>query len=244
MTISADLIPELLAEPPRPLIKAQAEIIFAEDQLLYHYRGSKGEHQYKVLSPAAVKQAFEHQEEDSGWLAPNTVRLGKSGDRQWIIQVHPPQKRTLTIITDSQFHPVDDKHITLTVPLPGFILFAIDARVYLWAIKSSFDPAMPLYQPPLPNASSSGLLCFGQNEKPLASPQTIERIWQTWWEGQFNSHQINGKSKQFDKDVREQLWKLSNSKRRSYPLSDLRPCTWKSCEAACHDILHRSSSYF
>ncbi|MGG6265373.1 hypothetical protein ACQ4M3_24670 [Leptolyngbya sp. AN03gr2] len=243
MTVSADLIPELLADPPRPLIKAQAEIIFAEDQLLYHYRGQRGEHQYKVISPAAIKLAFDHQEDDSGWLPPTTVRLGKVGDQQWIIQVYPPQRYTLTLITDKSFRPVDQERVTLTLPLPGFIVLAIGAQVYLWAIKQKFEPTIALFQPPLPNASSNGLLCFGQNEKPLASSQTIERIWQTWWEGLFNSHQINGKSKQFDHDIRWQLWKVTTSKKRSYPLGDLHPCTWRTCEEACRSILNSSYNF-
>lgn len=235
---------ELLANAPRPLINAEAEIIFAEDQLLYHYRGKKGDHQYKVISPAAVKQAFDHQEEDSGWLPSNIVRLGKHGDRHWIIQVYPPQRYTLTLMVDSRFHPVDEERVTLTLPLPGLILLAIEAQVYLWAIKQEFEPAIALYQPPLPNAGSNGLLCFGQNEKPLANPQTIDRIWQTWWEGLFNSDQTNGKSKQFEQDVRWQLWKIAHSKKRSYPPSDLRPCTWKTCEEACLAILNRSSTSY
>lgn len=241
--ISPHLLSELLATPPRPLINAEAEIIFADDQLLYHHRGQHGEHQYKVISPAAVKQAFDHQEEDSGWLPANIVRLGKSGDRQWLIQVHPPQRYTLTLIVDDQFHPVEAERVTLTLPLPGFVLFAIGAQVYLWAIKQAVEPAISLYQPPLPNAASNGLLCFGQNEKPLASTQTIDRIWQTWWEGLFNRDQSNGKSKQFEKDIRWQLWKVANSKKRSYPLGDLRPCTWKTCDEACNAILNRSSHY-
>lgn len=240
MTISSNLIPELLADAPRPLINAQAEIIFAEDQLVYHYRGKKGEHQYKVISPSAIKLAFDHQEEDSGWLPANIVRLGKSGDRHWLIQVHPPQRYTLTLLLDSQFYPVDQERVTLTLPLPGFVLFAIEAQVYLWAIKQSFEPTIALYQPPLPNAANNGLLCFGQNEKPLANSQTIDRIWQTWWEGLFNSHQTNGKSKQSEQDIRWQLWKIANSTKRKYPLNDLRPCTWKTCDEACHAILNRS----
>jgi len=238
--VSPNLIPELLADPPRPLIHAQAEIIFADDQLLYHSRGSKGEHQYKVISPTAVKLAFDPQEEDSGWLPPNTVRLGSSGDRQWLIQVHPPQRYTITLITDAQFRPTEEEYVTLTVPLPGFIVFAIGAQVYLWAIKQTFKPEMTLYQPPLPNASSNGLLCFGQNEKPLASPQTIDRIWQTWWQGIFNRDQTNDKSKQFQHDVRWQLWDVANSKKRRYPLKDLRPCRWKTCDEACDALLNRS----
>ncbi|GAP99733.1 hypothetical protein [Leptolyngbya sp. NIES-2104] len=240
MTISSTLLSELLTDPPRPLIHAQAEIIFADDQLFYHHRGQKGEHHYKVISPASVKLAFDRQEDDSGWLPANTVRLGKNGDKQWIIQVHPPQRYTLTLITNPHFHPIDQERVTLTLPLPGFIVLAIDAQVFMWAIKQAFEPAIALFQPPLPNVSSSGLLCFGQNEKPLASSQTIDHIWQTWWEGLFNSHQTNGKSKRFEQDIRWQLWKVANSKKRSYPLSDLRPCSWKTCEEACRAILNPS----
>lgn len=241
--ISPNLLPELLATPPRPLINADAEIIFAEDQLLYHYRNQQGGHQYKVISPTAIKLAFDQQEDDSGWLPSNIVRLGKNSDRQWLIQVHPPQRYTLTLITDSQFRPIDEDRITLTLPLPGFIVFAIDAQVYLWAIKQPFEPAITLYQAPLPNSASNGLLCFGQNEKPLASPQTIDRIWQIWWEGLFNRDQCNGKSKQFEKDIRWQLWKVANSKRRSYLLNDLHPCSWRTCDEALNTILNRSSNH-
>ena len=192
-------------------------MIIGGDQYLLRYREKQGAVAYKFISPAAVRAAFANETIDSTWLPSQTRRWGLGKEGEWILLAQPPQVYTLTF-TGKESNEV----IQLHVPLPALAFFGYAQRYYLWAFQEpELRGETPLFAAPLPNVDANGAICFGGNLMPKASAQTISEAWRVFLASPFSNHSVNGKSAKYPEDVREQLVKLANRKRRHYPLDDL-----------------------
>ena len=212
--LSGELIRELLAPAPRPIIESKAELIFLDGQYLFHYREGKQEH-YKLLSPASVRQAFSNEPIDSGWIPFGVVRWGIAARGEWVVMfVHP------------KAHKLDfGSNETLTVALPSFIFLGVGKYYYIWAITGeTFDPGSTAFHAPLPNVRPGGDICFGNNIPPSANCQTIAQAWDLFMQSEFNGDLANGKSRSQPNDVREKLRSVAKRRSRAYPVKDLQVC--------------------
>lgn len=209
--LSGELIRELLAPAPRPLIESKAELIFLDGQYLFHYREGKQEH-YKLLSPASVRQAFSNEPIDSGWIQSGVVRWGVAARGEWVIMFVPPKAYKLDFGSNE----------TLTVALPGFVFLGVGKYYYIWAISGeAFEPKFTAFHAPLPNVRPGGDICFGNNIPPSASCQTIAQAWDLFMQSEFNGDLANGKSRSQPNDVREKLRSVAKRHSRAYPVKDL-----------------------
>lgn len=217
-TLNPSLLVELLTDAPRPLIHAQAELIFLDGQYILHWRDGE-QIQYKFLSSAAVRHAFAHSSIDSGWLPPRVVRWGSGDKGEWMIQFLSPQHHTLLFVCDS-----GDQPMTLTVPMPGLVFAGRGRDYYLWALKArQFNPEAQVYHAPLPNIDAAGRICFGSNAVPSVSGVGILQAWQLFLNSPFNRDYTSGKSRANSTDVRSHLVTLHQQGKKRYPLRDLVP---------------------
>jgi len=215
-TLNPSLIAELLADSPRPLIHAQAELIILDGQYLLHYRnGDKT--QYKFLSNAAVRHAFAHSSIDSGWLPPGVVRWGSGEKGEWIIQFSPSSRHTLLFASEQ-------KPIVLNIPMPGLVFMGYGRDYYLWAVKGKqFDKSAIAYHAPLPNIDSNGRICFGSNTVPRVSPTGITEAWTLFLNSPFNRDHANNKSRRYPDSVMLHLQEVYQQCKKKYPYRDLIP---------------------
>ncbi|MBI4789314.1 MAG: hypothetical protein HY782_19965 [Chloroflexi bacterium] len=218
MTTDTNLVDLTHLSPISPDETASLMIITG-DQYLLRYREKQGAVAYKFISPAAVRAAFANERIDSTWLPPSARRWGMAKEGEWILLAHPPQRYAVTF-TGKESNQV----IQLQVPLPALAFIGYAQRYYVWAFPDSeLRGETPLFAAPLPNVDANGAICFGNNPVPKASAQTIAEAWQIFLTAPFSNHSMNGKSQKYPDDVREQLLKLAERKRRRYPLDDLIP---------------------
>lgn len=199
----------------------KAVLAFTNDDQLLLVGNDKERRRIKFVDPADCSVAFATSAQDSGWISNSTIRHGRTVQNSWIVQFYPPARYRIAVAIDSLFQPdgIEQDVVELQVPMPGFIFVGVGRNAYLWACtRKTFSPQMPLYQAPLPNVSNEGSLCFGTNTHPDASLETIDEIWQIWWDGIFNAHSVSGKSKRY-RDVRHALWEARTKK--AYPSRDL-----------------------
>ena len=236
----SQLIHDALTLSQQLPISIKAALAFTEDGQLLLVTEKAERSQIQFIDPSAASLAFQEGSVDSGWLPPQTVRHGQTLKDSWVVQFYPPQKYPFSLQIDSQFCPLPDLEgaVSVTVPFPRLLFLAKGQSAYLWAVKQkTFNSKQRLYQVPLPNADSSGELCFGSNLKPSASIDTVERIWQTWWGGIFNHHTIGGKSKQHPQDIRWQLWESKGKK--GYPVKDLVESRYETAQKAVEFVVGR-----
>ena len=192
-------------------------MIIAGDQYLLRYREKQGAIAYKFISPAAVRAAFANETIDSAWLPSHTRRWGMGKEGEWVLVAHPPQ-----LYASSFTGKESNEVIQLQIPLPALAFFGYAQRYHVWAFQEpELRGETPLFAAPLPNVDVNGAICFGNNPMPKASTQTIAEAWRIFLTSPFTSHSVNGKSVKCPDDVREQLLKLAERKRRRYPLADL-----------------------
>ena len=200
------------------LDETAALLFICGDQYLFRYRTKETGVAYKFVSPAAVRAAFAEETIEANWLPPNARRWGIARHGEWIILAFPPQKHPFSFVNE-----VDErKTVTFDVPMPGLAFFGYGQRYYVWAFKDAeLNGDTNLHAAPLPNVDVSGAICFGANVIPKASAQTIGEAWRVFLTSPFTNHSVNGKSRKFPDDVRKQLIRLVEHRRRQYPLDDL-----------------------
>jgi hypothetical protein len=255
--LSQALVRQLLdpALQKAALAGVKAQLLLFEGQYLLHYREENatgtearaGAEKFKFISPEAVRLAFSNSPLDSGWLGKGIYRWGAVREGNWLVKFIPPkadyQLELRLPQTTGQTTP--ELSSLVEVALPGLILVGLGQTYYLWAIKETeFSPQAHLYAAPLPNLYPDGKICWGQNQPPPASAQSIETAWQLFISSEFTDHLIQGKSKSFPQDVRLQLMALAKDtqphqgervaepatgtpskrpkrRRKGYPLEDL-----------------------
>ena len=212
--ITAEIIRELLQDPPRSLSAIKAELLILDGTYILHYQSGQESH-YKCLSPTALRIAEGNEPIDSGWIGEGVVRWGTGNFGDWVVKFIPPQR----ILLDC------DELGQVQIPMPAMVFVGKNFTYWLWAIKTQiFDPNACLFHAPLPNVyMPSGKVCWGKNQHPSASTQSINQAWNLFISSPFNSHLSNGKSKRSTNDVRSQLLALHQHKNSTYPLKDLVP---------------------
>ena len=192
-----------------------AELLFVDRNYILHYtEGNR--HIYKSLTSDVLRNAFNNEPVDTGWLPENIVRHGSSVLGDWIVSFYPQRRYDLQI-QDEQLH----------VPLPSFVFVAIFTRYFVWAVKGTkFNAGSFIYHAPLPNVMNDGRICWG-NVHPLpASLSTIESTWEKFIGSIFNQDYTQRKSLEFN-NIIDRLKLLHQKSRVSarcrYPISDLVP---------------------
>lgn len=194
--------------PETKLGQVQAQLLFLEGQYVFIYQEQEKTH-CKLLSPTALAHAFAHTNIDSGWLDSHTVRWGHGLSGEWVVQYYRPQQYQI------QIH---DKR--LQIPLPAFVFAGYQTRYWIWASKTKqFNPDSALYTAPLPNVYTNGSICFGELHPPNCCESQIKVAWELFWQSNFNTHLIQGKSKHYPQDILQQLMQVAN--KRNYPIKDL-----------------------
>lgn len=207
------------ALPPLFPNSARAGLVFTDDgQIIYCSQSARGIHR-KGLSPETVASVFTNAPVWSGFLPPDAWCWGKADGAEWIALCLPPQRQTLLLVDGDEI-----AHVTL--PLPPIVFAGTRLEYYVWALGEEArtrDPHTPAFHAPFPNVNETGLVCFGTNILPPASPQTILDAWQLFLHSPFNDHQIANKSQQYSEDVR-QLWRaLSIEQPERFPYKDMIP---------------------
>jgi len=209
---------EITASPPRNLKQIKGELLFVDEAYLFHYQ-ENGKDIYKYLSPDVLREAFNNEPFDSGWLPPEVLRHGSNRYGSWAILFIPAQRHCLNFGEES-----------FCIPLPPLIFMGHHQFYWLWAMaKTQFHPNNQAFHAPLPNvnASPAGRICWGQNKPPVATLGTIQKAWELFIHSQFTSHYTNHKSKQFPHNIMKKLKQVhlrtQQSSRCRYPVSDLMP---------------------
>jgi len=194
-----------------------ALIFICGDQYLFRYRTKDNGIAYKFVSPASVRAAFAEEAIDTTWLSANVRRWGIGKQGEWMLVAYRPQRHRFAFQSSG-----DASAITLEVPMPGLAFFGYGRRYSIWAFKDAeLRGDTHLFAAPLPNVDANGAICFGNNVVPKASAQTIEEAWRLFLTSPFTNHAVNGKSRTYPDDVRQQLVRLSDGHHRRYPLWDL-----------------------
>lgn len=134
----------------------------------------------------------------------------------------------------------------LCVPMPGLVFVGMGTSYALFAVRGDaagkdggghggrdkLNPKAAAYIAPLPNVYSSGRVCWGANQPPVAGAGSMQRAWELFIGSPFNADLASGKSKSHKEDVRAQLLNLSKEGKVSkegadrYPEEDLLPYTY------------------
>jgi hypothetical protein len=210
-------LPPVLVSPVDELpsnVKAELRFMDTED-LLLRYRDRNGIPSQKFISPQDAKAAFNGIELDTGWIPQGVHRFGNAPSGWWFIFVLPPHRTDITLL--------DGKHgEVFNIPLPTLVMVGKSGSYSLWAMKGqAIDPAAKLYRVPLPNVNpAGGGICWGGSTAPEVHPDNALKAWEMFIRSPFNDHHIDAKSRMFPGDVRQQLLKLSQTK-KAYPVRDL-----------------------
>ena len=203
---------------PTSTDETAALLFICGDQYLFRYRVRDGGVAYKFVSSASVRAAFAEETIDTNWLPSNARRWGIGKHGEWIVITYPPQRHRFSFEQEDG----GEETTTLDVPMPPLAFFGYGQRYYLGAFKDAELKAdTNLFAAPLPNIDANGAICFGGNVVPKASAKTIQEAWRIFLESPFTNHSVNGKSHKYPDDVREQLMRLAEGRRRRYPLADL-----------------------
>ena len=193
---------------------AEAALFFYEGQYLFEH-GGDGSVKSKLVSPAAVRQAFSNEPVDSGWLPEGVLRWGAGSRGVWMVRFHKPAVRTLLFDNGSK------RPRKIKVPTPALVWLAQGHSYFIFAMKGrTCNPSNPLFHAPLANVNSSGLICFGSNAHPDCAKH-FDEVWRTFWAAPFNDDHSNGKSVAHRENVNRQLRALAKQKATVYPERDL-----------------------
>lgn len=207
-----------LAISPMPGDETAALLFICGDQYLFRYRNKDGSIVYKFVSTASVRAAFAEEPIETNWLPSNTRRWGIGKRGEWIVITFPPQKHRFAFVAEDE----ERKIVTLEFPMPALAFLGYEQRYHLWAFTDAeLKGDTTLCAAPLPNVDANGAICFGSNLVPKSSAKTIEEAWRIFVASPFTNHSVNGKSRQYPNDVRRQLIRLADKRRRAYPLDDL-----------------------
>ena len=214
--ISGDVLGEIIAKAPRNLDNLDAELLFIEQNYIFHYlEGNR--HVYKSLTSDVLRNAFANEPTDTDWLPKSVIRHGSGVSGNWVVCFFSQQRYSLQV-NGEQLH----------LPLPSFVFMGIGSSYFLWAVKKNqFDPNLILYHAPLPNVMTDGRICWGNVCPPSVNLSNVESAWSLFMGSTFNQDYTQGKSRKYNNNIIEQL-KLLNRKnevssRCRYPVSDLVP---------------------
>jgi PRTRC genetic system protein B len=203
---------------PMPGDETAALLFICGDQYLFRYRTKEGSVVYKYVSSASVRAAFAEESIETNWLPTNARRWGIGKRGEWIVIAYPPQKHRFSFVTEDS----ETRTITFELPMPALAFLGYEQRYHLWAFSDDeLKGDTTLFAAPLPNVDANGAICFGSTLVPNASAKTIEEAWRIFLASPFTNHSVNGKSRKFPNDVRNQLIGLAEKRCRSYPLDDL-----------------------
>lgn len=184
--------------------------IYEGQYLLELHQGAR--QTFKLLTPAAVAEAFSGRTQDSGWLPPGVVRAGDSLKGPFVVAFRPPSRQALLVQHTSATRPR-----RLTVPLPGLVLAGQATQWWIWAVKeSAFTPTARLHATPLPNVFEDGAICWGANGPPAATAANVAAVWDLFFASPFNDH-LAQRRVQGHGDVRPFLRELAGQKTGSFP---------------------------
>ena len=213
--ISGDVLGEIISQPPRNLDNLDAELLFIEQNYIFHYLEGK-RHVYKSLTSEVLRSAFANEPTDTDWLPKSVIRHGSSVSGNWAVCLFPQQRYHLQL-NEEQLH----------LPLPSLVFMGIGKSYFLWAVKEKqFAPHLIVFHAPLPNVMTDGRICWGNVCPPSVNLSNVESAWSLFISSTFNQDYTGGKSKKYNSII-EQL-KLLNRKskvssRFRYPVSDLVP---------------------
>ncbi len=176
----------------------------------------------KNVSPVDVRRAMNNIPVDTGWLAPRVRRWGMSARGVFVVAYIPPQIHNLRLNNTWEGRFGTKRIIRLRCPLPGFVFAGRGTDYRVWALAEDFSPSAVVHCPPLPNTYGSGDICWGSNEPPACTPETILEAWKIFITSPFNDHLLGGQSRS-QKDVREVLLALAEAEASAYPVKDLVP---------------------
>lgn len=203
----------LLTSPPDAL----GALFFLPGQYLFkRFEGAK--ETAKALSSEQIAFAFRDYRADSGWITRHLLRYREEPEGNYILSIEPAGQRTIFVESE------DGKVAEITLPLPTMILFGHRTDFYLWATKSNkVNEQTKLFVAPLPNigGNSNGKICFGSNEVPEASVETLDKIWNLIFNTPFNRDHSGNKSRSENKDVRRLLFALAKKNNKRFPNSEL-----------------------
>jgi PRTRC genetic system protein B len=177
---------------------------------------------FKLVSPTAVRAAFGQIAVDSGWLPSEVRRWGQTPAGEYAIMFVPAQRQVVPL-TNTWGDRFPMRRIKVEVPLPPLVFAGCGTNYWVWACAEAPHPKARLYEAPLPNVNQGGSICFGSNHPPEVRPETMGQAWKVFMTSPFNNHLIGGSSRQYPKDVREQLLALAASGAAAYPTADLVP---------------------
>ena len=214
MTDTILSLPPVIAMPQPPPFPVDATLHFLPGghYLFCHYKDLAVS---KFVTAADVAAAFTGADQDTGYIPPGVVRIGRCAKGPFFAYSTPAQRVLVTIQSGNN-------SIESLVPVPRLVLLGLGSSYFLWALKSTtFTPTAPAYHAPFPNVYPTGLICWGANTPPEADPRAARKVWDLFFSSPFNEHLIDDKSAAHPRDVRIQLSAIAGG--RKYPLDDLRP---------------------
>lgn len=227
----ATLVAAMLSPAPRKLLELEAELLMYRGQYLLHYKEGVRE-RFKLLTPTALRAAFNGQPVDSGWLPPGTVRWGEGARGKFVARWMPPAVHRLLIEVDVQ-EPAKKRRKNkgkrtqveeVRVPLPGLVMLGVAHTYSIWAVPgSSFDGASPVFHAPLSNVYENGGICWGSAQPPEVSVETFGQACALFFSSTFNDHLMGRRCRSFPNDVRVHLLQLASSGATEYPEGELLP---------------------
>lgn len=172
----------------------------------------------KALSSEQISRAFREYRTDTGWMTRRVLRYREEPEGNYLLSCLPAGFRT--ILVENKEREVAE----ISLPLPALVLLGCGKDFYLWAAKDRTVTAKTRLAPaPLPNVGGSlnGKICFGSNEVPAASLETLDAIWQLIFRTPFNRDSSGNKCKSEPNDVRRLLFALAEKKCKRFPNSEL-----------------------
>ena len=110
----------LTIDPSTPILPswANAAVYFVREAGEYIFAARKDDRTIsKFLRPADVKAAFTHQEDDTGWIGTNVVRIGNSSRGPWFIYRRGAERVPICFDGDR------NKYL---IPIPPTIFYALE----------------------------------------------------------------------------------------------------------------------
>lgn len=202
-----------LTAPP----DAAGALFFLPGQYLFK-RFENGCETVKALSSAQISRAFREIQIDTGWLTRRVLRYKEDPAGNYFLSFEPARVRPIWVETK------DGEIKEINVPLPTLILMGKKSEYFLWAAKTGNPTAQTmLCVAPLPNTGGNwqGKICFGGNEVPAASSNTMDAVWNLVFSAPFNSHNADNKCHSHAENVCSLLFDLAEKKAGKFPASEL-----------------------
>lgn len=172
----------------------------------------------KALSSEQISRAFREYRTDTGWITHRVLRYREEPEGNYLLSFVPAGMRTIVIENDLR------EAIEISLPLPTLVLLGHRNEFYLWAAKDKTVTAQTRLAPaPLPNIGGTvnGKICFGSNEVPQASLETLDAVWQLIFKTPFNRDNSGNKCRSEPEDVRRLLFAIAERKCKRFPGAEL-----------------------